>query len=86
MFKCGLCQTQSKPGEPGVRIVTETREVVYPYIEDAHEFVEFETGRTVIKDDPGGRGLQIAKEVLACQACASREELSRDAQGVMHEL
>lgn len=76
-FKCGICETQIKPKEKAYRIVTETREVTYPYREGANTFFRSEKiddvwikGKIEKSDDPGGKGIQIAKEVLACKSCA----------------
>jgi hypothetical protein len=71
MFICQLCWIYTKPREKAFRIVTQIREKIYPPRPNAHTFIpRDEPGKKVIKDDPGGRGFEIAKEVLACQACA----------------
>jgi len=60
MFKCEVCQKSSEPHEKGVRVVVETREAVYPY--GVHPNGD---------KDPGGKGLQIAKEILAHNRCVA---------------
>lgn len=76
-FKCGVCGSQTKPNEKATRIVTEVREVEYPPREYANVFIRSEKvgdvwvkGKTDFSDDPGGVGLQIAREVLACKQCS----------------
>ena len=68
MFKCGICSEQSKPKEKAFRVVVQHREKIYPARRAAHEWIV--EGRTEVRDDPGGRGLEIAKEVLAHESCA----------------
>ena len=70
MFPCGICHRTTEPGEKAFRVVTKTRPVTYPYIEDAHRFRQ--DGKKEIRDDPGGRGVEIAKEVTACGSCAAQ--------------
>lgn len=72
MFNCGLCNTSSKPKETAYRIVVETREAIYPYREGVHKFRK--DGKRVVKDDPGGRGIEVAREVLAHKACVEARE------------
>ena len=52
--------------------IVETRERQYPFRQDANSFVDSSSGmrKTVLRDDPGGKGWEIVKEVQACQACA----------------
>jgi|SRR5579871_3767697 len=69
-FKCGLCHQQVKPGTKAERVVTERREKQYPKRENAHQFVSSKTGLKTTKDDPGGVGMEIVTEVLACPPCA----------------
>lgn len=71
MYLCGICNTQSKPGEKATRVVTERRTVTYPAIEKAHKYRD-QMGREVVKDDPGGEGIEIVKEVLAHERCAAK--------------
>lgn len=60
MFNCGMCQRSSAPGESAEHVVLATREKVYPKRLAAHA-----NGN----DDPGGRGIEIVKEVLAHKGC-----------------
>jgi hypothetical protein len=71
-FICGLCAVYTKPGEKAFRVIVETREKIYPYREGANVFVpRDEPGKKIIKDDLGGKGREIVKEVLACAPCAA---------------
>lgn len=68
MFVCGLCFIYSKPGEKATHVVTHIREKIYPYRAAAHHFRDQE-GMKCEKDDMGGVGTEIVKEVLACKVC-----------------
>lgn len=68
MFPCGICLRTTEPGEKATRLVVKTRTVIYPKIFDAHQFRM--EGKKEIRDDPGGRGIEIVQEVTACPACA----------------
>ena len=85
MFKCALGNHQTQPGERSVRVAVETREVVYPARANANREPRGfkpvrenddrspETRKRIRKfsqDDPGGKGLEIVREVLACASCA----------------
>lgn len=81
-IKCGLCNTQTKPREKVTRIVVETEEVIYPFRKNANTFMKSEKigdkflpGKEEKSDDPGGRGFQIVREVLACKDCTLIESL-----------
>ena len=65
MFICGICKKSSKSGEKATRVVVERKLVRYPFIEQAHSYTDVE-GTHKIKDDPGGSGMAIAKEMLIC--------------------
>lgn len=72
MFNCELCNTSSKPGETAFRVVVETRETTYPFREGVHKFRK--DGKKAIKDDPGGKGIEVAREVLAHRECVAAYE------------
>lgn len=69
MFNCGVCGKTSKAGERAVRVSMESRWVTYPPIKNAHHYWDRD-GREIWKDDPGGEGAQIVKEVLSHKECA----------------
>lgn len=74
MFHCGLCNANSKEGENAHHAIVEQREAVYPFISEAHHFINRE-GMKIVRDDKGGKGLQIVKEILVCSACADTSQL-----------
>jgi len=81
MFICGLCFIYTQPREKATRVVTETREKIYPFRKNANTFMKSEfldgqrvRGKEEKSDDPGGTGVEIVKEVLACQTCAKARE------------
>jgi hypothetical protein len=63
MFNCGLCNKSSEPGEKAFHVVIQTRDVIY-------QARQHHDGRR----DPGGRGVETVKEVLAHQACSLRSK------------
>lgn len=71
MFICGICNLPSEPREKAKRVVTQTREVTFPHRYEAHKYTTRD-GREIVKDDPGGTGTQIVKEVLAHAACVDK--------------
>lgn len=80
MFNCGLCGKTSKAGERAVRVITEQRWATYPKQVNVYHYWDLE-GKEIWKDDPGGQGSQIVREVLAHKDCADKEEHAF-AQGV----
>jgi hypothetical protein len=72
MVKCFGCKKLTKPGEKPVRRVIETRKVKYPFRKDAHPVIK--DGKRDYRDDPGGEGIEIAKEVLVCKECSIAEQ------------
>jgi len=76
MFCCQVCGCTVSPRTPASRLVLVTRPKLYPVRPRAHRVVRIsENGKKkeVHIDDPGGRGQEIAREVLVCPACAARE-------------
>jgi hypothetical protein len=71
MYRCGICGCGSIPGQRAERVVTEIREKVYPKREGVNR-TAYVNGveQTRSADDPGGKGWEIVKEVLAHPACA----------------
>ena len=66
MFICGICKTSTRAGEKARRVTVETHEVAYPRIPNAHAYLDKEGVRKT-KDDPGGRGRAILKEIMVCE-------------------
>ena len=76
MYRCELCNRVSRPGDRAVKVVLERRPAEYPSRGKAQRA---RTGRrSKLQDDPGGAGYEIAKEVIACVACA-QEHLAQEA-------
>lgn len=71
MFVCEQCKKQSKKGDPSCLVVTQMKPVEYPYRKDANHFKS--GSREEWRDDPGGKGLGIAKVERRCMACAEGE-------------
>lgn len=70
MYRCHFCKTVSPSTTLANRVVLETRPAEYPSRAKAQRR---RIGRKLKNfDDPGGAGYEIAKEVLACRACAER--------------
>lgn len=65
-FICGECHSLSTVGE---KIVVAEREKVYPFRREAHRYKDRDTRQKVVRDDPGGAGVEIAKEVQVCKPC-----------------
>jgi hypothetical protein len=70
MYRCEICKTLVGPNVPSHKVVVEIRPVQYPHRRDANHFTK---NRKIEKrDDPGGSGVEIAREVIACPRCAGR--------------
>lgn len=76
MYRCQLCSRVSRPGERATKVVLERRPTEYPSRSKAQKA---RSGRrSKYQDDPGGAGYEIAKEAIACPACA-QEHLAKEA-------
>lgn len=69
-FRCGICGVQQPPRSKATRVITETREKVYPVRMSAHHYRDRE-GHEQVRDDPGGKGVEVVREVLACESCSA---------------
>jgi hypothetical protein len=72
MYRCELCKEVVPPHVESHRVVAETREVQYPFRKDANRPAPWKKNER--RDDPGGRGREIAREVIACPRCAGKAE------------
>ena len=75
MFKCQICKTIVPPHTKATRIVVSTRVVRYPHRFDANRIRYINhAGKRKVRhvDDRGGVGREIAREVVACPACAEK--------------
>lgn len=68
MFICQQCESQSQRGQKPTLIVVETREKVYPFRSHANPRWS-EWSRPDSLADPGGKGIEIVKELRLCQSC-----------------
>lgn len=66
-YRCESCQAISPAGARQQRVVVLSQEVKFPYRPAAHRFRR--AGKQEVKDDPGGVGVQIVKELGVCAAC-----------------
>lgn len=71
MFRCHHCGTVTPPRVSAETVVVETRPRIYPFRRKAHrELTWRESLRTWEKrDDPGGTGWEIVREVRVCPPC-----------------
>jgi hypothetical protein len=77
MYVCQICQKTVLPRTPANRIITETRARHYPRRSNANPVSrKRKSGRTndPRKDDPGGVGYEIVREIIVCPVCAQREQ------------
>jgi hypothetical protein len=80
MYRCQFCRCVVPPRTPCQRVILQTRVVESPYRSRANRFVRIEKGKpkTFFADDPGGSGVEIVHEIVACPRCAA----ARSANGV----
>lgn len=67
MYNCQVCGKTVPAGVRCFVITAATKEVVHPYRPKAHR-IRIDDKWEMI-DDPGGRGLQIKRELRACPDC-----------------
>ena len=85
-YRCQVCGIKVLAGTRAMRHIFGTRARYYPYRPKANRGYQSKNGRVLRPlrksskradriDDPGGKGWEIAKELLVCENCRS-EELS----------
>jgi hypothetical protein len=74
MFRCEICGSTVPAHTRAQRIVLETRPKRYPARPEVFRVVTWIAGKRKVtwKDDPGGIGDEIVREVLVCPACSYR--------------
>ena len=72
MFVCHLCGTVVPPRNKSNPVVIETRARNYPARHKANKVRRKK--KPEYREDPGGRGWEIVREVQACASCASHHE------------
>jgi hypothetical protein len=91
MFVCEICKTVVPASVPAEKVTLETRAVRYPPRWKVYPpaGMSYKAQRALLRkspdrihddfnkwdSDPGGHGLEIVREGLACSSCASRSEL-----------
>lgn len=68
MYRCDICHDIIPPHTPSYRVTVETQPRTYPYRREANRFKR--KSKIEVRDDPGGTGQEIAREMTACPACA----------------
>jgi len=80
MYICQICQKVTSPHTPGNRVITETRPHRYPRRSKANRVPGIRKSRRKDddsrKDDPGGVGYEIVREIIVCPACAQRKQIA----------
>ena len=73
MFRCHFCHQVTTPGTKRHSVVVATRTKEYPArrIESRRPAGRFQTRRDSAGGDPGGKGVETAREVAACPTCAA---------------
>jgi hypothetical protein len=71
MFRCQHCGTVVPPRVSAERQVVETRPSVYPFRKEANtpKIQKGGTWKYEDRDDPGGVGREIAREIQVCPSC-----------------
>lgn len=71
MFRCHHCGTVTPPRVSAETIVVKTRPRVYPHRPYAQRELFRPEGlqRLVRRDDPGGTGWEIVREIRVCPPC-----------------
>lgn len=69
MYKCELCKQIVPAHTPAHHLVVATRPKTYPPRPEVNRVKS--GGKVEWKDDPGGAGVEIVKEILVCPACAA---------------
>ena len=71
MYRCEFCNATIPANTPSRRVVVETRPRTYPYRPEANKFLK--KRKIEKRDDPGGHGTEIARELIACPSCAAKK-------------
>lgn len=64
MYRCASCKKVTEPREKFNKVVLETQRITYPVRFKAHILADGSR-----KDDPGGVGTRIVREVGICDSC-----------------
>src|ERR1700722_1098737 len=70
MFICGHCRASSEPREKKHVVVVEKFRGIFHYRKKIYKYYDEEDNfKTKWKDDPGGEGWQIKREMSLCDSC-----------------
>jgi hypothetical protein len=72
VYRGQVCGDVVPPKTRAHRIVVETRAQYYPTRPKANRF--YRKRRLKVTDDPGGRGREVATELVTCPACFRASE------------
>ncbi len=75
MYICQICAKTSKPHQPSFRLPVELRKKKYPFRKEAKFVRKIDKKKRRKKEkipDPGGCGMEIARELTVCQWCRDR--------------
>ena len=77
MYRCQLCQSVVPAKTPCHRLVLQWRKKEYPFRPRANVLVRKPSPdkkpKEEYRDDPGGQGYEIVKEIIVCTACAASQ-------------
>ncbi len=74
MYRCQSCQKSVGPRVSSHRVTVATRLTEFPSRSDVHRHAV--GARVKWNDDPGGVGLQIARELQVCAPCVAARQRS----------
>jgi hypothetical protein len=75
MYRCQSCQKSVGPRVSSQLVTVATRLTEFPARPSTQRYAQ--ARRVKWNDDPGGTGLQIARELRVCAACASTRQRRR---------
>jgi hypothetical protein len=67
MYRCDSCGRLAAPRVRSHRVVIETRDVIHPRRPNAQPVPG--KPRKLWRDDPGGTGTQVVREIACCPGC-----------------
>lgn len=69
MYRCELCGVVVQPNTPSLKVVVETRPVVYPERGRANKVRVRGKRKPTHANDPGGRGWEVVRAAKVCRTC-----------------
>jgi hypothetical protein len=70
MYRCEICKKVVPANTPSYLVVMDVRPATYARRLGANRFTK--NRKTEPRDDPGGSGFEIVRELRACPDCARR--------------